>query len=172
MKGLRTPREFDFGGQWDLITELIHEWGKRLLEGTKKTLCTPGPRRKEQWPYKRLSQTCLWVSRSLWHGTVVVCCRVGALSVAVHAQDVLKEVAIIFITSTIVWPQVKWALPINRKLDERFTEHGLTHQNKTQFPAQSLPSGSFHKPLILLIRGQTEWKPQSQRTNQSDHSLV
>ena len=26
---------------------------------------------------------------------------------AVHAQDLLKEVAIIFITATIVWPQVK-----------------------------------------------------------------
>ena len=46
----------------------------------------------------------------------------GALSVAVHAWDLLKEVTIIFITSTIVWPQVKQqggntALPINRKLD-------------------------------------------------------
>ena len=30
----------------------------------------------------------------------------GALSMAVHACDLLKEVAIIFITSTIVWPQV------------------------------------------------------------------
>ena len=30
----------------------------------------------------------------------------GALSVAVHAWDLLKEVTIIFITSTIVWPQV------------------------------------------------------------------
>ena len=31
----------------------------------------------------------------------------GALSVAVGAKDLLKEVAIIFITYTIVWPQVK-----------------------------------------------------------------
>ena len=30
----------------------------------------------------------------------------GALSAAVHAWDLLKEVAIIFITSTIVWPLV------------------------------------------------------------------
>ena len=46
----------------------------------------------------------------------------GALSVAVHALDLLKEVAVIFITSTIVWPQVKQqegntAPPIKRKLD-------------------------------------------------------
>ena len=58
-------------------------------------------------------------------------------------QDLLKEVTIFFITSTIVWPQVKQqggntALPINRKLDERFTEHGTAHQNKTQFPPQAV----------------------------------
>ena len=46
----------------------------------------------------------------------------GALSVAMPTQDLLKEVTIIFITSTVVWPQVKQqggniALPINRKLD-------------------------------------------------------
>ena len=46
----------------------------------------------------------------------------GALNVAVCAQDLLKEVTIVFITSTIVWPQVKeqggnTALPLNRKLD-------------------------------------------------------
>ena len=46
----------------------------------------------------------------------------GALSAAVPAWDLLKDVAIIFIISTIVWPQVKQeggntALPINRKLD-------------------------------------------------------
>ena len=49
-KGLRTPREFDFGGQWDLITELTYTGlGKQILEGQKQNLvCTPGPRRKEQ----------------------------------------------------------------------------------------------------------------------------
>ena len=31
----------------------------------------------------------------------------GALSAAVHAWDLLKEVAIVFITSTMVWSQVK-----------------------------------------------------------------
>ena len=46
----------------------------------------------------------------------------GALSVVLHTQDPLKEVAIIFITSTIAWAQVKQqggntAPPINRKLD-------------------------------------------------------
>ena len=44
------------------------------------------------------------------------------LSAAVHAWDLLKEMTIISITSTIVWPQVKQlggntAPPITRKLD-------------------------------------------------------
>ena len=47
-KGLRTTRELDFGGQWDLIIELPQDWENRLLEGTNKTLCATGPRRKEQ----------------------------------------------------------------------------------------------------------------------------
>ena len=46
-KGLRTPREFDFGGQWELITEVTQDWGNTVLEGTNKTLCAPGRRRKE-----------------------------------------------------------------------------------------------------------------------------
>ena len=46
----------------------------------------------------------------------------GALSVPVHAGDLLKDTAIIFISSTIVLSQVKQqgmktAPPINRKLD-------------------------------------------------------
>jgi len=46
----------------------------------------------------------------------------GSLSAAVLAWHLLKEVTVIFITSTIVWPQVKQqggntTLPINRKLD-------------------------------------------------------
>ena len=44
------------------------------------------------------------------------------LNAAVHAWGLLKEVSIIFITSTVVWPQVKQqgenpAPPIKRKLD-------------------------------------------------------
>ena len=44
----------------------------------------------------------------------------GALSVAVLAWDLLKKVAIIFITSPIVWPQVKQQggnIVLNRQLD-------------------------------------------------------
>ena len=60
-------------------SELTQDWGNRRLEGTNRTLCTPGPRRKEQWPHRRLTQTSPWMSRSLWQrcGLAVACCRVG-----------------------------------------------------------------------------------------------
>ena len=101
----------------------------------------------------------------------------GALSAAVFAWDLLKEVTIIFITSTIVsLLQVKQqgsntALPISRKLDLRFTEYGPAHQNKTQFPPTvSLSHQEASTSLLSLsIRAKTEGKPQSQKTNQSDH---
>ena len=48
---------------------------KQTLEGHNKALWAPGPRKKEQWTYKRLSHTCLWMSRSLWQRcrSTVVC---------------------------------------------------------------------------------------------------
>ena len=108
-KGLRIPKEFDFGGQWDLITELKQDWGNRVLEGTNKTFCAPGARRKEQCPQKRLSQTCLWVCKSLWWGVGWQWPAAGskALNTAMHTQAILKEIIITFITPTIVWPQAK-----------------------------------------------------------------
>jgi len=60
-------------------SQLTHDWRNRLLEGTNRTLWAPGPRRKEQWPHKRLTQSCPWVFRSpqLRHGMMVAYCRIG-----------------------------------------------------------------------------------------------
>ena len=41
--GCVQAKESDFEGQQDLITDLPQDWGNRLLEGTNKTLGTPGP---------------------------------------------------------------------------------------------------------------------------------
>ena len=87
---------------------------------------------------------------------VVACCRVGALSVAVHAWDLLKEVIIIFITSTIVWPQVNsregtQLQPSTENWIKDLLSIAPPIKTRPSFPhSQSLPSGSFHKPLILL----------------------
>ena len=52
----------------------------------------------------------------------------------------------------------------------------LPLKTRPGFPlSQSLPSGSFQSLLSFSTRGQTGWKPQSQKTNKTghmDHSLV
>ena len=49
-----------------------------------------------------ISRSLRWGVGGRWPAAVL-----GALNAAVQAWDLLKEVAIIFITSTIAWPQVK-----------------------------------------------------------------
>ena len=48
-------------------------------------------------------------------------------------------------TPTTVWPKAKLqggntAPPISRKLDQRFTDHGPSHQSKTQFYPSPVPT--------------------------------
>ena len=80
----------------------------------------------------------------------------GALSVSERAWDLLKEVTIIFITSTIVWPLVNNRKrtrpnPSKDNLIKDLLSMALPIRTGPNFPlSQSLPSGSFHKPLILL----------------------
>ena len=77
----------------------------------------------------------------------------GALSAAVRAWDLLKEVAIIFITSTIVWPQVNnregtEPYPSKENWIKGLLNMALPIRTRPSLPcSQSLPSGSFHKPL-------------------------
>ena len=156
-KGLRTPREFDFKGQWDVITELPHYWVNRLLEGTNKTLCSPELRRKEQWNDKRLSQMRLWGSRSLLQrrGSTVVGLGVGALNTAVLAQVLLKDCHYAYLR-----PQYRQRTKPHPPLENWIKDllsMALPIRARARFPhSPSLPSGGF-------LRGQTEWKPQSQK---------
>ena len=59
-------------------------------------------------------------------------------------------------------------IKIKEKKKKDLLSMALSIRTRPSFPlSQSLPSGSFHKPLSSSIRGQTEWKPQSQKTNQT-----
>ena len=128
------------------------------MEGTNRTLCAPGPRGKEQRPHKRLTQTCLGVSSSLrWRcGSVVARGRVGGTVCGSACMDLLKEVAIIFITSIIVWPQVDKRKgtqphPSRENWIKDLLSMVLPIRTKPSFPlSKSPPSVSFHKPFILL----------------------
>ena len=80
----------------------------------------------------------------------------GALSAAVCAGDILKAVP--FITSTIVWPQVNsmggiQLLPSTGNWIKNLLSMAPPIRTRPNFPlSQSLPSGSLHKPLILLFQ--------------------
>ena len=120
--------------------ELTQVWGNRLLEGTNRTCVhqDPGERSSDptrHWP--RLAD----VSRSLQQrrGSAVACCKVEGTECS---SALLKNVDTIFITSTIVWPQLN-----NREGTQphlwtenwiKCTEHGSAYQSKTQFPPQSV----------------------------------
>ena len=67
----------------------------------------------------------------------------GALSVAVREQDLWKEVAVIFITSTMVWPQAKQqggntALPIKRNWIKDLLSMALPIRTRLSFPLNHL----------------------------------
>ena len=132
-------------------------WTDRLSKGTNKTLCAPQPRRKEQCPHKRLTQICLWGFRSLWQrrGMVVACCRVGGTACSNVCMGPLEggRYYLHYLHHSLASDQITGR------------EHSPAHQQKVglkiywagpirtrpSFPhSQSLPSGSFHKPLILL----------------------
>ena len=80
----------------------------------------------------------------------------GALSVAVDAWDLLKEIIIIFITSSIVWPQVNdregtQLQPSTENWIKDLLSKALPTRTRPNFPlSQSFPSGGFHMPLIIL----------------------
>ena len=86
----------------------------------------------------------------------VVCCRVRGPELGSGAWDLLREVTIIFITSTIVWPQVNsregtQPHPSTENWIKVLLSMAPPIRTRPSFPlSQSISSGSFHKPLILL----------------------
>ena len=80
----------------------------------------------------------------------------GVLSVAVHTWELLKEVTIIFIAFTIVWPQVKskeGTQPhpsIENWIKDLLSMVSPIRTRPWSPLSQSAQSGSFQKPLILL----------------------
>ena len=127
------------------------------LEQCATEPCAPGPRRKEQWPYRTLSRTCL-CSLQRRHGPVVACYRVGGMECSSPCMESFEGGTIILITSTIVWAQVN-----NREGTQVHpsTENWINNllsmnppiRTRPIFPLiQSSPSGNVHNPFILLYQ--------------------
>ena len=80
----------------------------------------------------------------------------GAQTAAVHAWDLLREVTVIFITSTIVWAQINsregtQLQPSTENLIKDLLSVAPPIRTRPSITlSQSIPSGSFHKPLILV----------------------
>ena len=89
--------------------------------------------------------------------------RLGALNV--HAWDLLKEAAIISVTSTIVWLRVNNSkgtqpYPSTENWIDDLLNMAPRIRTRPNFPlSQSLPSESFHKPLTLLHQRADRLKP-------------
>ena len=152
-----------------------------------RLLCALGPRRRTQWPHKRLTQTYPRVSRSLRQrsavskvsGSPVACCRVRGTECSSAClepfEGVLHYLHYSTSNSTIVSRQVKQrggntAPPINRN----WIKDMLNMPHPWEQDPVSLSVCLSHQEaslslLSLSIRGRTEWKPQSQKINQNDH---
>ena len=157
------------------LPELTQDWGNRLLEGTNKTLWAPGPRRKKQWPHERLTQSCPWGSRSLQrrHGSAVVHCMVGGTECSSEWMGPFEggrhylhylhhSLASGQITEREDSPahqqkiglKIYWAWPCPSEQDPVSPSVSVSHQE-----------GSI-RLLYFSIRGQTDWKPQSQKKHE------
>ena len=157
--------------------KLTQDWGHKLFKGTTKPCVHQDPEERRSDPTRDWPD-CPWVSRSLWwrHGSSVACSRVrgtecsraymgpfeegthylhylhqslasGQITGREHSPRIPQKIGL-----NIYWP---WLPPLEQ--DPVSTSVSLSHQEASL----SL--------LFLSIREQTEWKPQSQKINQSDH---
>ena len=160
--------------EYDCIETIDMVYCSHLGEGSNETLYGPWPRRKEQWPYKRLTQTCPWLSRSIRgrHGSVVGCCRAGGTECSSACMGPFEWGQHYLQTSTIVWPQVNnregthlhpstkiglkiyWSWPCPSEKDPDSPSVSLCHQEAS---------------INLLHQRADRLKTASQKTNQSDH---
>ena len=130
------------------------------------------------WWYSRIESSLVLLEEGVCYDQ----CRLwwtvaglGALSVTVHAWDLLREVTFIFITSTLVWSQVN-----SRKGTQLHpsTENGLkiywawlcpSEQDPVSSLSQSIPSGSFHKPFSLLHQGRQSGNHNHRKLTNLNH---
>ena len=119
--------EFDFGGHWDLFTGLPQVWGNRLLGGHKQNLvCTRRQKKGAVSPQETESGACECPGVS--SGGV---CRQFDRRLN-NREGTQSHTS----TENLIKDLLSMALPI---------------RTRPSFPhSQSLPSGSFHKPLILI----------------------
>ena len=167
-KAYLTSHSRMFGSRWVI---------KQNLVLTNRSVCEhkdPGERcsdHKRDWP--RLAYECPEVSGRCM-GQRWPAAESGALSAAVCAGDLLKEVSITVITSTTVWLQVNNRQGTQPHPSTESWIKDLLSMAPPYWTRSHLPLSFSHQEasislLFFSIIGKTDWKPQSQKTNQSDH---
>ena len=140
---------------------------KSLLEGTNKTLCAPGPRRKEltiqetepDLPVslqKSLQDQGHWLQQS-WNCWPKSFWKRSALPPLPYLRFNLRP-NYSPTHQQKIGLKIYWAWPHPLEQDPVSPTVSLTHQE-----------ASINLFLTLSLRGQTEWKTESQKTNQTDH---
>ena len=122
--------------------------------------------------------SCILCLQNKWNANNwSICLFLEALSAAVHAQDLSKE-------GTYNCLHYLHHALVSGKTTGK--EHSPAHQKKAGlkiywewpqpseqdpvFPTVSLSQQEISISILTLsVRGQTEWKPQSQKSNQTDH---
>ena len=119
MKGLRLPREFDFGGQWDLITEFPQDRQTDFQSAQTKPCAHQDPGERSSDP--------------TGDGARLACeCPVGSGLRPNNREGTQPR-------------------PSTEDWTKNLLSMAPTIRTRLSFPlSQSLPSGSIHKPLILL----------------------
>ena len=149
--------------------ELTQVWEKDSWRAQTEPCAHQDPGERNSYPtryWPRFAPECAGVS---WGGMGQRWPAVGlsVLSVAVCAWDLLKEVTIIFITSTIGGGQItgrEHSPALQQKIGLNI--YWAWPHTSEQDAVQSI---SLISHLFFSIRGQTDWKWKSQKTNQSDH---
>ena len=154
---------------------------QRCLECTNRTLCAPEHRKRESGHHKKLSQFCLWVFGSLQR-------RTGSTEALLQGQGYWQqqswEAYLAGISPFGGDCHYHYYSSISGQITGR--KHNPTHQQKIglkiywawpcppeQDPVFPIANSSHQETCRSLfpsyIRGQTEWKLPSQKTNQNDH---
>ena len=171
-KGLGIPRESDFEGQRNLITELPQDRGKqRLLEGTNKA-CAPRTQRKgavappetENLPVSVWGSPAeAWVSSGLMRGQRHCSSSPG--------RHVLAQVLLEVTSGQTTNKDGAQLYPIAENWIKGLLSMALPTRARPSFPhghSRSLPSQSLCKPLILIHqradRRSKNYNPTAYRT--------
>ena len=89
------------------LPELTQEWETDSWREQQNLVCTRTQERRTVTTQETDSELPMsWIPQGK-RGSVEACYRAGDTECSGASWDLLKEVTIVFITSTIVWPQVK-----------------------------------------------------------------